>query len=305
MESFIQVIGIQSVLLVYMAVGYFCRKIHLVSDEMRTKLTDFVLFVTLPCMVFNSFNIVFSREILAQSGMSMLIAAVIAAATLLIGAVCYRSFSPEKQKVLRFGTLVNNAVFGGVPIVSGLYGAEGIMLSSFFVIPQRILMWTIGVSIFTAEKGNVRRAILKVLKMPTVVAVYLGVLRMVLQIPLPGFLDMAVKNMGSCTAPLATVLVGSILADTKLSALLDGAAFYMTLVRQILVPLATMLALRLLGIGGVMGGVSLILTAMPAGTTTAILAKKYGADAELACTSIFISTVLSLITVPLFLSFLS
>ena len=304
MESFKQVIGIQSVLLVYMAVGFLCRKIRLVNDEMRARLTDFVLFVTLPCMVFNSFNIAFSREILAQSALAILIAAVIAVATLLMGPPLYRAQAPERQKVLRFGTLVNNAVFGGIPIVSGLYGAEGVMLSSFFVIPQRILMWTVGVSIFTAEKGKAGKAILMVLKMPTVVAVYLGILRMVLQLPLPGFLDTAIKNMGSCTSPLATVLVGSILADTKPSALLDAAAFTMALVRQILVPLATLLGLRLLGIGGVMGGVSVILTAMPAGTTTAILAKKYGADAELACTSIFISTILSLFTVPLFLSFL-
>ena len=304
MESFRQIFSIQIVLFIYMGVGACCRKIRLINDEMRAKLTDFVLYVTLPCMVFNSFNIAFSREILLKSGLSLVIATVIAIVTLLIGPPLYRSFPPEKQKVLRFGTLVNNAVFCGIPIVSGLYGEEGVMLSSFFVIPQRLLLWTAGVSIFTAGKDDRGKGILKVLKMPTVIAVGLGLVRMLTQLSLPAFLDTAIKNMGACTTPLATVLVGSILADTKPSAVLDRAAFYLTFVRQIAVPLATLLILRLLGIGGVMSGVSVFLTAMPAGIISAILSKKYGADTELASTSIFVSTLLSLFMVPLFMSFL-
>lgn len=304
MEQFLQISRIQSVLFVYLIIGYICRKIHIFSDEMRTKMTDFVLFVTLPCMVFNSFNMEFSMSILQRSSLSLIIALLIALVSLVMAKFFYNGVRHEKKSVMQFGTVVNNAVFGGLPIVSSLYGADGIFLSSFFVIPQRILMWTVGISYFTRNAGSTKQAILKVLKMPTVVAVYLGLIRMIFQIPVPEFFNTAMKNMGSCTSPLAMVLVGAILADTKFRELFDPLVFYLAAVRQILLPGILLVALKLLGTDPVMTGMSVILTAMPAGTTTAILAKKYDADAEFASKVIFLSTILSLLTVPLICSFL-
>lgn len=302
MEQFRQIAEIQSVLFVYLAAGLLCRKLRIISDEMRARLTDFVLFVTLPCMIFHSFSVEFSLEILQRSALALTIAAAIAIVSLAVGAV-YRGMPEEKRAVMRFGTLVNNAVFGGIPIVSELYGSEAVFLSSFFVIPQRILMWTVGVGMFAA--GDRRKGgVWKVLKMPTVVAVYLGLVRMILQLPLPGFLDTALHGLGSCTSPLAMVLVGAILADTRLRELFDPAVFVLTAIRQLLLPGLLLLALKLLHTETVMTGVSVILTAMPVGSTTAILAKKYGADDRFASRSVFLSTVLSLLTVPLIAAFL-
>lgn len=302
MEQFRQIAEIQSVLFVYLAAGLLCRKLRIISDEMRARLTDFVLFVTLPCMIFHSFSVEFSLEILQRSALALTIAAAIALVSLAVGAV-YRGMPEEKRAVMRFGTLVNNAVFGGIPIVSELYGSEAIFLSSFFVIPQRILMWTVGVGMFTV--GDKRKGgVWKVLRMPTVIAVYLGLVRMILQLPLPAFLDTALHGLGACTSPLAMVLVGAILADTSLRELFDPAVFVLTAIRQLLLPGILLMALKWLHTETVMTGVSVILTAMPVGSTTAILAKKYGADDRFASRSVFLSTLLSLLTVPLIAAFL-
>ena len=78
METFWKMVNTQSILFIYLAVGYYCRKKDIFSDEMRSKLTDFVVLITLPCMVFSSFRMDFSMDALIQGGMALLIASALA-----------------------------------------------------------------------------------------------------------------------------------------------------------------------------------------------------------------------------------
>ena len=74
MESFFKMVDVQSVLFLYMAVGYFCRKRSIFNDEARSKITDFVILITLPCMIFESFHMEFSLDTLKQGGLALIIA---------------------------------------------------------------------------------------------------------------------------------------------------------------------------------------------------------------------------------------
>ena len=139
---------------------------------------------------------------------------------------------------------------------------------------------------------------------PGIIAVEVGLIRMILQIPLPHFVDSAVDNLGACTSPLAMALVGAILADVPLKTVFDPKSFYLVAVRQFLLPGICLVALRLLGMDPLTIGVSVVITGMPIGSTTAILAQKYGADAKFASKCVFISTLTSLVTVPILTLFL-
>ena len=92
MDSFFKMVDVQTVLFIYMAVGFFCRKKGIFNDAARDKLTDFVVLITLPCMIFESFHMEFSLESLKQGGVAVLIATVMAAAALLLGKVLYNRF---------------------------------------------------------------------------------------------------------------------------------------------------------------------------------------------------------------------
>ena len=138
MDSFFKMVDVQTVLFIYMAVGFFCRKKGIFNDAARDKLTDFVVLITLPCMIFESFHMEFSLESLKQGGVAVLIATVMAAAALLLGKVLYNRFPYEEKSILQYGTLVTNSGFAGLPVVSGAYGDEGLFLGSLFIIPTRI-----------------------------------------------------------------------------------------------------------------------------------------------------------------------
>lgn len=125
MESFFNMVDVQTVLFIYMAVGFFCRKVRIFTDEARDKLTDFVVLVTLPCMIFESFHMAFSLETLKQGAASVAIALVMACVALLLGKVLYNRFPYEEKSILQYGTLVSNSGFAGLPVVSGAYGDRG------------------------------------------------------------------------------------------------------------------------------------------------------------------------------------
>ena len=151
MDSFFKMVDVQTVLFIYMAVGFGCRKAGIFNDVARDKLTDFVVFVTLPCMIFESFNMAFSLESLKQGALALLIAVGMSGVALLRGKVLYNRFPYEEKSILQYGTLVSNSGFAGLPVVSGAYGDEGLFLGSLFIIPTRILMWSAGISLFTRD----------------------------------------------------------------------------------------------------------------------------------------------------------
>ena len=164
------------------------------------------------------------------------------------------------------------------------------------------LMWSAGLSLFTPTSGWA--GLKKVAVHPTIIAVYLGLIRMFTGFSLPGFLDSAVGSIGDCTSPLAMMLVGVILAQVPLRDVVELKVFYLVLVRQILFPAACLAVLKALAVDPLTIGVSVVLSGMPIGSTTAILAAKYGADARYGSKCVFISTVTSLLTVPLLTLFL-
>lgn len=302
MDSFFKMVDVQTVLFIYMAVGFGCRKAGIFNDVARDKLTDFVVFVTLPCMIFESFNMAFSLESLKQGTLALLIAVGMSCVALLLGKVLYNRFPYEEKSILQYGTLVSNSGFAGLPVVSGAYGDEGLFLGSLFIIPTRILMWSAGISLFT--RADAKQAVKKVLLNPGIIAVEVGLVRMLFQIPLPHFVDTAVDNLGGCTSPMAMALVGAILVDVPLKTVLDLKSFYLVAVRQFLLPGICLAALRLLHVDPLTIGVSVVITGMPIGSTTAILAQKYVADAKFASKCVFISTLTSLVTVPILTLFL-
>lgn len=302
MDSFFKMVDVQTVLFIYMAVGFGCRKAGIFNDVARDKLTDFVVFVTLPCMIVESFNMAFSLESLKQGALALLIAVGMSCVALLLGKVLYNRFPYEEKSILQYGTLVSNSGFAGLPVVSGAYGDEGLFLGSLFIIPTRILMWSAGISLFT--RADAKQAVKKVLLNPGIIAVEVGLVRMLFQIPLPHFVDTAVDNLGGCTSPMAMALVGAILVDVPLKTVFDLKSFYLVAVRQFLLPGICLAALRLLHVDPLTIGVSVVITGMPIGSTTAILAQKYVADAKFASKCVFISTLTSLVTVPILTLFL-
>lgn len=287
------------ILFLYLLVGFYCRKKQKISDSVKSGLSELLLTVMLPCMVFESFHISFSLALLRECSLALLIAVLLSGVALLLCTLLFCKAEPFVRPVLQFGLLINNSAFAGLPVIEGLFGESGLLLSSIFIIPNRIMMWTSGLSFFTADEDR-RSAAKKVLFNPAVIAVYLGLLRMFFDPPFPAFLDSALQGLGNCTSPLAMILVGAGLADCGiLSSFAEKRVWLLVLLRQLLLPLACLAVLRLFAVDPLTIGISVILTGMPVAANTVVFAQKFGADSELASKCVFVSTLTSLITAPL------
>lgn len=291
-------INLQGMLFLLVAAGIVLRKKGILPENAKSILTDLVIYLILPCNIISSFFIEFNMEILKGFAVILVIATLIQFGCLLFANTFYNREPDRRKKVLQYGTVCSNAGFMGNPIAEGVYGGEGLMYASIFLIPQRIVMWSAGVSYFT-ESPDRKTVVKKVVTHPCIVAVYIGMFFMITQLHLPVFMENTVRNIGSCTTTVSMVLIGTILAEVNPRTLFDRGIVKYTVIRLILIPLLVFAGCRLFSVNPLLSGVSVLLTGMPAGSTTAILAAKYDGDYIFATKCVVVTTLLSLITIPL------
>lgn len=302
MQNFYTMVNIQAILLVYLLVGVYARRKNIINDKTRQSFIEFLIQIALPCMIFNSFNQDISIQQLKYASYILGISFLVCFFSMLLGKWLYYKYPFEKRSILQYGAIISNAGFAGLPLVAAAYGDLALFYASVFVIPNRIFMWSAGISLFTQTDKKTR--IKSVLLNPGIIAVEIGLIKMLLDINIHPVLLSSIKNIGDCTGPLSMILVGSILAEIKIKNIFEKGVFNLTFIRLIFIPAVVMLVMKAWEMDNLAIAAAVILTAMPVGTTTAILAQKYGADYEFGSKCVFVSTVLSLITVPILTIFL-
>lgn len=299
MNEFLKMVNIQAVLLVYLLIGFIVKRKKIINEETNKGLTELLVNVLMPCMIFESFNQVITNEQIRDALIIFIFSICISTFCIVLGGVLWRNYPKNKKGVLKYGTLISNSGFAGLPMISSAYGELGLFYASIFVIPTRVFMWSAGVSCFTDDDGDFKTKIVNVLKNPGIVAVYFGVARLITGFPLPTFVDTAIKSVGNTTTSISMIIIGFILADIDVHTVIEKSVVYLSFVRLFLIPLTIMLVLKFINIDPIAGKSAVLLTAMPVGTSTAILAQKYGADGVFGSKCVFLTTILSLFTVPI------
>lgn len=288
---------LQMMMFLLIAVGIIIRKLQIIPTEGKEVLTDLVMNLLLPCNIIHSFQIEFSRKLLHAGLEVLIISVVLQLFCTLVSAVCYNWVPKRQRMILQYGTVCSNAGFLGNPVAEGLYGSLGLLYASIYLIPQRIVMWSAGISYFT-ESPSKKEVIKKVLKHPCIIAVWIGLFLMITQIKLPGFLDRSISSLGGCTTAVTMLLIGTILADAGWKNMISRITLLFAFIRLAAIPVAVMAGCYLFHIEPVAAGISTVLAAMPAGTTTAILAAKYHGDEAFASQCVVLTTILSMAVLP-------
>ena len=293
----------QGMLFLLMLLGFLLKKRGMINEGNKGLLSDLVINVTLPASIIKAFQIEFNREIL-QSGLVIFLVAVgIQLGSYLLAEVLYRKVETGHKKVLQYATICSNAGILGNPIAEGIFGSLGLLYASFYLIPQRTFMWSMGLTYFT-EAPDRKSLVKKIATHPCILAVVFGIIIMVFQIPLPGVIDQTVKSLAGANTAVSMLFIGSILTGVRFADLWTPLTIYYNIVRLFLVPLLVWLCLLPLGLDELVTGVSVVLAAMPAASVTAIMASKYHCDEVFATKCVVSTTILSMITIPLWCLFL-
>ena len=293
-------ISLQGTLFAMMLIGAWLKKRGIIDENGKRCLTDLCVNIIIPCNIFRSCLIEFNMEIFRACGVLLLSAVLLQMLCLLFNRFLFNRYPPQRKKVLQYCTIVPMSGFLGNPIAEGLYDSLGVLYTSIFLIPMRIVMWSVGTTYFVADaKVEKKKVIRNILTHPCLMAVYLGLICMVTQIPLPAVITKTVGYVGSCNSAMTMFIVGTILADVKLSTIVNKDTVLFSIFRLLLLPAVALGAGMLLGLDTVALGVSVLMTGMPAGATAAIFAARYGSDANFATRCVVFTTLVSMVTLPL------
>ena len=230
MPEFSTMLSLQAQMMLLLAIGIFLTKKHIITEQGRACLTDLLLFLILPANTIQSFRIEFNAEIFRSTRDILILSIVLQVFYGVICAVCYDRYAVARKAVMQYGTVCSNAGFLGSPLAEGLFGGIGLLLTSFYLIPQRIVMWSVGVSYFMQdaapatpeEKKKHRLAVLrKTITHPCIASVFVGMVIMLTQWQLPTFLGKAVQCTSSCNMTMSMFLIGAIIGSRDLHPLLD------------------------------------------------------------------------------------
>lgn len=296
---FHNMVTLQLMMFLLIGIGFLVRRKGIIGGSTRKELVDFCLYVTLPFNIFHSFQMEWEQGMLTELAEVLLLSAGYNLISIAVSFLCYRKITSDRQKPLRYGTIVSNGGFLGNPVVEGVYGTQGLFYASVFMLPVRIVMWSVGTSCFLKDKVNPGSVVKKVLTHPCIVSIYLGLAVMISGLKFPAFLDNTISGVSACNTPLSMMLVGMMLAEMNPRGIFDKTMLSYTFIRLAVIP-AIIFALTVwMPIPPILRGTGVIIAGMPAPVTTALLSSKYGGDETYATGMIFFSTVMSLFTLPL------
>lgn len=279
-------------------IGVYGSKKNIINEEINKGLRRILLEITLPLLVINSFSFEFSDGM----GKNVLTAFIYSITFMALGAIISYiflfPFKGEKKKILHFANVFSNCGFIGFPIINSLYGAEGVVYTSIFNMVFTIALWTYGVMIFSDKMS--KEKIKKVLVNPAIIAVYIGIPIMLLNIKLPTFLLDTTKIVGDMTAPISMIIVGSILSKVRIKDVFkEVSIYYEALIKLIIIPLILFLIKIIIKDNTTVINTIIVLQAMPAAAMTSIFAADFNKEKEYSAKVVFITTLLSIITIPI------
>ena len=289
-------LNLQVTLLTYMGIGVVLSKTGMIRDGDQHFLSELVLNVLLPISVFVSFveNISFS---LLKSLAGVLFAAILLEMLIYLFTKLplQKDLTPGQRSVVRYSYLVSNGGLIGTPVIEGLYGSVGVMICNVFLIPTRILAFAAGESLFNPEIHKSKKAICySILTNKVIVAIALALLASVSPVAVPVPVFTALKAVGKCLSPFSLIVIGSLLAqkitwDRGIMKKLAILCFY----RLFGIAFAALFLCKGIGLDAQCTTIATLLLGMPAGSTGAIFAKKYGGDSMFAAAAVFVTTNVS------------
>lgn len=285
------------------AAGYIAFRTNILSAEGNKSISRLVIYVTLPALILSSVadvpQAITTGDVLLLLGASFFTYA-------LLGAVSFavpRLLKADKEDygVYEFMTMFGNVGFIGFPVLTALFGEKAIFLAAIFNIPMNLFCFSIGI-LMVAPKGTKLKA--TAMLNPTVVASFAALLLYLLPVSLPDVFNEGLSLIGDPTIPLAMMLIGSSLAQIPFREVLNVPRLYLlSFIKLIVCPLLVFFVLQWFIDDSLLLGIAAVLSAMPVATNATMLCIEYNGNELLASRGVFISTLLSLVTIPLLVYF--
>lgn len=284
------------VLFILIAVGYVCNKSKILTNKSTKDLTNFVLYIVTPCVIINSYQREFNKEMLIGLMLTLLASFLSFGLNILLARILVRDPDARKEKTLRFSAVFSNCGYMSLPLQEAILGEIGIFYGATYVAVFQIMLWTYGVFLMSGDSKSI--SCKKIIINPGVISTIVGVSLYVCSLKIPFALIEPIKHLGSLNTPVPMVLVGYYLADASFK--IKGLSSYVSIILKLIVfPVLMILGLWLFDISGAIMIACTIAVASPVAAVTTMFSEKFGGDTSLSATMVSFTTLLSIVTMPI------
>lgn len=300
MDSFLTLGEKVAELFIMIAVGYFLSRRRVLTERGLSQITTILLYVVTPCLTVDSLmsvdDSVSMTALLLAGAYGFLYHFLAMGLSLLF----YRCAPLDRRNVLRFAMVYSNTGFMGFPLVQAILGAEGLVYAAIFVVSFNVCSWTHG---YWLMSGGGKTRFIDIVLNPGVIGLAIGLVLFACKVQLPEVLAYPIESFGALNTPLAMVVIGSYIAKVKMKDFFtDRHVFQVCGLRLLFIPLvyfACMLGCYALWPQPVMLVSCIIQAAAPVAGLTVLFAAKFNKEKELSAKCVAVSTLLSIITMPL------
>ncbi len=285
------------VLCVLMGLGFLCNKVHWLDEKAVKSITNIVLYFVTPCVIINSFSREMDKTLLYGLLITALIAFLVFGFSIAFAHMCIKDKDPDTERIYRYAAIFGNCGFMALPLEQAVLGDVGVFYGAVYIAVFNLIVWTYGVWLMSGDKKNVKPKAL--LTNPGLIGTVIGILVFVLQIRLPSVIDTSIEYMAALNTPLPMIIIGYYLGNLSVSRIVSNKKQYLiSFYKLILFPAVALFMMYFANIDPVIMVVCTIASAAPSAANTAMFATLYNKDAELGAQIMSVSTLISLLTLP-------
>ncbi len=304
--SFLTVVNQIAIFFILITVGIFARRLNLIGKTFTKQLSNLVLYITLPAMVIVSMNFEFSDDLLANAIVIFALGPVMYGMLFLVAWIFSKTIkgTDREKAIFKFMIIFGNVGYIGYPVASIVFGKPGVFYAAILNIWIQALMWTLGIALVSGTKNKFN--LKKIFVNPGIISIAIGFSLFLFSIKLPSFLQESLELLGNSTTPLAMIIIGATIGEAKLSdTFKDVRLIIYSVVKLAIVPFIMYLLLLPFDLSPLVKGVPIVLSAMPAAANVSVFAMKHDSDYILGSRGVVVSTILSLVSIPVLLSLLN
>ena len=288
-------------LFLLLILGFVLFKCHIFDEYTNKKISALIVNVASPMLIISTIAGVEGSNIsivflMIGAGILMYIGFII------FGKIINRIFPfPKKDwPVYECMVVFANTGFMGYPVLLDVFGQEAVFYASLIHMAFNFFVYTYAIMCLTKGDDSEFKLNFKQLLTPGIILIFVGIFIYLFDIQLPSVLMDTINSVGSLTAPLSMMMIGSSLAVYPIKdSFTDWRSYVFAFVRLMIVPFVTMIMCRLLHIDAYYANITIITNAMPVGSMVLMLATQYNANVKIVTRNIVVSTLLSVITIPI------
>lgn len=290
------------VLFIYMLIGYIACKKGRLDIGAGQKLSWIVVNVANPSLIISSVineegGIMGDRLLL-----TVVIAIMMYSILLLLAKIIPWIFRvPQRNHgIYKIMLVFNNIGFMGFPVIAAVYGKSALLYGAVFMIPYNVLIYTYGIQILEGTNGKREKFQIKKILNIGILACVIAAVLYIGRFPVPEFVKAVTEGLSNLTGPLSMIVIGISMTKISLGRLFtDVKLVIFSAVKLLVIPILGMIIIKQFVTDEILCGVCMVMLATPVGSMTAMLAQQYGGDQEMATKGVSLTTILSVITIPI------